>query len=83
MPVLENDYILLADATTGNIVLDLPPAATNSGALVTVKKLDSSVNTVTVEGNGAETVEGVANKVLTAQYETLRIMCDGTSWWII
>ncbi len=82
-PVLENDYIVLVDATAAAVTLDLPAAAGSKGALVTVKKLDSSVNTVTVEANASETIDGAANKTLTAQYETLRIVCDGVEWWVI
>jgi hypothetical protein len=82
-PVLDNDYIVLVDATSAAVVLDLPSATTNEGALVTVKKIDAGVNTVTVEPNASETIDGATNKALTTQYETLRIVCDGVEWWVI
>jgi hypothetical protein len=81
--VLSNDYIVLADATAADIVLDLPPAADNTGALVTVKKTDASANTVTVDADDAETIDGATTKVLTTQYETIRLVCDGVEWWVI
>ncbi len=81
--VLENDYILLADATSGNITLTLPPAAANEGALVIVKKTDASVNTVTLEADGSETIDGTADKTLTTQYEKISVVCDGVEWWVI
>ena len=82
-PVLESDYIVLVDATSGAVTLDLPAAADNEGTLVTVKKLDSSVNAITVDANASETIDGTATKTLSTQYETLRLVCDGTEWWVI
>jgi hypothetical protein len=82
-PVLGNDYLVLVDTTTASVTLDLPPAVSNKGAIVVVKKVDSSVNTVTVETNASETIDGATNKALTAQYETLTIVCDGVEWWVV
>jgi hypothetical protein len=82
-PVLGNDYIVLVDATAGNVVLDLPVASTNKGALVVVKKLDASANTVTLEANGAETIDGAANKVISTQYDKFTVVCDGVEWWVV
>jgi hypothetical protein len=81
--VLDNDYLILANATAGNITLNLPAVAGNLGALVVVKKTDASVNTVTIDPNAAETIDGTATKVLSAQYEKITIACDGTTWWIV
>ncbi len=82
-PVLGNDYIVLVDTTPGAVTLDLPAAADNTGAIVVVKKIDSSVNSVTIEADGSETIDGAANKSLTTQYETITVVCDGTEWWTI
>ncbi len=82
-PVLGDDYIVLVDATAGNVVLDLPVASTNKGALVVVKKLDASANTVTLEANGAETIDGAANKVISTQYDKFTVVCDGVEWWVV
>lgn len=78
-----SDYLILADATAGNITVALPAAASSSGTTLVVKKTDVSVNTVTLDGNGAETIDGVTTKVLSAQYASLMIFCNGTAWWII
>jgi hypothetical protein len=81
--VLSNDYIILSDATSDNIVLDLPLAGQNEGAIVVVKKIDSSVNTVTIEPAASETIDGATNKVLSTQYQKITIVSDGTQWWEI
>lgn len=75
--------VYLGNATSGNITLTLPAASTSAGLRYYVKKTDSSANTVTVDGNASETIDGATTKVLTAQYDKLQIICDGSAWWII
>ncbi len=71
---------LRCDATAGNITVNLP-AATGLGRLVTVKKIDSSANTVTVDGDGTETIDGATTYVLTTQYEVLQIIDSAAGVW--
>lgn len=75
---------VLVDATADDVVITLPTAASafsnGVGRIYTIEKADVSVNTVTVDGNGAETVDGAATQVLTAQYESITIQSDGTAW---
>ena len=47
-----------ADATSGSFTIDLPLAADNEGQEINIMKIDSSVNTVTVNGNGVESLNG-------------------------
>lgn len=77
------DGTVLVDATAGAITMTLPAAADASGMVVSVKKIDGSVNAVTIDGNGAETIDGAATKVLAAQYNVSTVHCDGTQWWIV
>lgn len=78
--VQADDYLILANATTGAIVLTLPGAAANNGRVLTVKKTDAGANTVTVDGSGAETIDGAATHVLALQYDTVTVISDGTGW---
>ena len=50
--------------------------------IVTIKKKDSSANTVTIDADGANTIDGVATKVISTQYDKLTIQWDGTNWHI-
>ena len=68
---------------TGNSTIYLPAAASNTGVEFTIKKSDSNATSTTVDPNAAETVDGVTNYVLTEQYESITVVCDGTEWWII
>jgi hypothetical protein len=66
--------VLLCDATSNAITVTLPTAT--AGVVVSVKKTDSSANAVTVTG----TIDGVTNPTLTAQYQTMWLVADGTTW---
>lgn len=81
--VRPDDYLVLCDATAGAIMLTLPAAAASQGRQVVAKKTDASVNAVTVEGDGAELVDGAANKAITGQYDSVTVLCDGAAWWIV
>lgn len=79
----DDDYLVLVDATAGAVTATLPTAASKEGSKVTVKKTDVSVNAVTVEGDGSETIDGAANVSLAAQYDSVTVASDGTEWWIV
>jgi hypothetical protein len=50
---------------------------------VTVKKTDASVNAVTIDASGAETIDGALTVVITSPNESVDLYSDGTSWWIV
>lgn len=76
--------LILGDATSASFTITLPPAATAAnGFVVSVQKIDASANTVTLDGDGAETINGAANYVLTDQYQYVTVVCNGTSWTIV
>lgn len=81
--VLLTDYLILANATGGAITVTLPPAAENEGRVIAVKKTDVSVNAVTVDGNGSETIDGATTKALASQYDVATVFSDGSGWWLL
>jgi hypothetical protein len=78
-----NDEVVLVDATSGNKIVNLPPASTSDGYKVVVKKTDASVNTVTIEPDGVETIDGGSNAVITQENVSLTLICNGSAWFII
>lgn len=80
---LAENQLILGDASGGAITITLPPAATAEGLLVRVKKVDASANAVTVDGDGAETIDDMASIDLAAQYTAVALVSDGTEWWIV
>lgn len=81
--VLDPDDVILVDASGGNVEVDLPPAGSHEGRLLSVKKTDASGNTVTIDPDGAELIDGSANLVLVLQHEVAGFVSDGTEWWIV
>lgn len=77
------DDNVLCDCASGAITLTLPAAASNSGKVLHVKKIDSSANRVTVDGNSSETIDGTTTRVIGVQNDTLTIMSDGTNWRVL
>jgi hypothetical protein len=47
-----------------------------------LKKTDSSINAVTIDGNGSETIDGGLTAVINNQYECVSVMNNGTNWEI-
>lgn len=78
-----NESIIGCNAAGGNITLTLPSASGIVGRHYTVKKLDSSANMINVDAASSETIDGSASQALTAQYQVLKIVSDGTNWWIV
>ncbi len=54
-----------------------------SGFKVTIMKSDTSVNIVTVDGNGAETINGDLTKILRRPFESITVMWTGSAWNIV
>jgi len=77
----DSTKVIQGDASSGAITITLLAAATaGDGFEITVKKSDSSVNAVTVDGNGSETIDGAATVSLTQQYRSVTLRCDGSNW---
>lgn len=74
--------VVIANPAAGAITINLPAAADAEGRMVHVKTI-SGANNTTIDGDGAETIDGAATKVLTAQYEFVALFCDGTAWHIL
>lgn len=72
---------LFCDATEGSITVNLPTAVGNNGKIYEIIKTDASANGITVAADGSETINGLATQGLTAQYDKLQIVSNGTEWF--
>jgi hypothetical protein len=75
--------IILSDATAASISILLPPVASSVDIIYIIKKIDSTANTVTIDADSSETIDGATTKILLTQWETIRIVSDGAAWHII
>lgn len=81
--VTPNDHVILADAAPVNIRVQLPKAEEMKHHTLIVKKIDASANTVTIEGNYPEQIDGAATLAIATQYLAKQIYSDGLKWWIV
>ena len=79
----DTNFTVLVDASGGNRIINLPTAIGIAGTVYNIKKTDSSINTVTIDGNGAQTIDGKITKIITTQYENVTIQSDGANWVIL
>jgi hypothetical protein len=77
-----SDCQIAVDASGGARTITLYAASSNAGRQIKIKKTDSSANTVTIDGNSSETIDGATTQVISAQYTSLSLVCDGSNWHI-
>jgi len=73
--------IVLGDASGGALTVTLP--AVFDAQLVTVKKIDSSSNAVTIATPGTETIDGQGSIDLVTQFSARELTSDGSNYFII
>lgn len=66
--------IIEVNTSDGNVVVNLPAVAGVGGQRWTVVKMSADANTVTIDGNGAETINGEATQVIEYQYTALTVL---------
>lgn len=76
-------YTVRMDASGANRTVTLPAASGCAGRIYVIKKIDSSANTVTIDANSTETIDGALTQVLTTQYQSYTIQSNGTNWDIL
>ena len=77
------DTIILVDATSGAVTINLPTSVGIESKLYIIKKIDSSANAVTIDANGAQTLDGDTTTVLYNQYDHIKFVSDNVNWAII
>ena len=77
-------YLVTTGAST--ITATLPAVATadaTAGRVVTILKIDSGAGSVTIDGDGSETINGSATVSLSSQYDYRTLLSDGSEWIVI
>ena len=74
---------VLVDASSAAITVNLPAASGRVGRIYNIKRIDNSVNTVTIDGNASETIDGATTQTLITQWSTMTIQSNGTGWYIL
>ena len=78
------DHAIACDASGGAFTVTLPGAASvGAGFMLVIKKVDSSANAVTVDGSGAETIDGALTYSLASQWKYVALMSNGAGWLVM
>jgi hypothetical protein len=75
---IKQDYFIPLNAVNAAVTIPLPAASTvPAGLTITIKKIDASANPVTITSTSL--MDGAGSRTLTAQYEAITVMSDGSS----
>ncbi|MEZ2446132.1 hypothetical protein AB6805_30665 [Chitinophaga sp. RCC_12] len=77
-----SDYTILVN-NSGAVTINLPAASSSTGTILVIKKLSAASNDVTIDPNASETIDTGTTKLLTLQFSSVMIQCDGTKWNIL
>lgn len=81
--IATTDKIILVDASAGTVTISLPAAASVKGYKFYVKKIENSVNSVIIDPNGAELIEGMSTNSISTLNTTRCFVSDGIAWYLI
>jgi hypothetical protein len=77
-----NDYTVEFDSTSGALTAALPAAATVKGRVFVIKKV-VALNTVIIDPNSTETIDGAATLTLTDNGQAAVVQSNGTEWKVL
>ena len=78
-----SDDVISCDSSGGAFSITLYAASGNAGRQLIIQKTDTSALAVTIDGNAAETINGSTTTTLNTQYESIKIVCDGSNWFVL
>ena len=84
--ILEKDNIIHSTySATGAQTITIPTAQLVSGRIIVVKDAggNAGTNNITIETEGAETIDGEANHIINSNYGSVTLYSNGTAWFII
>ena len=83
--LVTDEYVLVNPAVPAPFVVNLPAGATHNTKVVTVKDKTgtAAVNNITINANGAETIDGAGSNLLVINHESVTLVFSGTEWSIV
>ena len=76
-----NDDVITCGAGDETFAVSLPTAVNAANKVLEIKNVGTGV--ITIEPNGAETIDGESSVTLNVQGESLTLVSDSTEWWVI
>jgi len=73
---------VLANASGGSFTVTLPDATLTTN-FYTIKKTDSTGNSVTVSTTSSQTIDGGSSAVISVQYVSVTVVSNGANWFVV
>ena len=71
----------VVNCTSGSFTVTLPTAVGIEGQYFIIKNRGTGV--ITIDANGSETIDGLSNKILAVQNESITVVSDDSNWIIV
>lgn len=79
----DGHYVVLVNAAGGSRTIALPNASSVAGRTYVIKKIDNTGNSVTIDPNGSQQIDGATTYPLAVQNATITIVSNGSAWFVI
>ena len=67
---------------SGDVTITLPTASADKQVAIKINS-QAMGKEVIVDGNGSETIDGSATRIMNTDYESMHLISDGSAWWRI
>lgn len=74
------DQLAVIDSTSGAITVTLPAVASSANTTLFFF-VKNNTNTITLDANASETINGQLTLTMPNRYESLMLFCDGAAWY--
>jgi hypothetical protein len=80
-----NEAVFCNTGGVFGLIVTLPAAASNAGAIIIVKKISTDLNNkVTIAPTGGDLIDGATSQLLALPYASSQFVSDGISnWWAV
>lgn len=75
--------LVQCDPTSGSFNINLPTAGGRTGKHIVVKNVSNSINPITIQATGIETIDGAFLQVIDVGYQSLHLVSTGIEWVIV
>ncbi len=79
--VVDDDDIILIDATSNNVTVTMQGVANRNGRALTFKRIDGSANTVTIQRAGTDQIDGGTSVSLTSYANKYLVADEAATMW--
>lgn len=83
--MVPSDQLIAVTSTAAARTITLEDAAAMAGRIVVIKDESggAATNNITIDGKGAQTIDGAATLVMSTNYQAVQLYSTGTAWFTL